>query len=68
MGFLCFTCLKSCVESVHQTEPLPSRVPFPLIVNSSRFVNSSQWSAPPQALELVGAKIVPSSCKTRSIF
>lgn len=50
-------------EFCHQTEPLPSIVPLPLIVIPTSFVNSSHWRRPePQAFESVGAMILPSSC------
>ena len=49
-------------ESFHQTEPCPSIVPLPLIVIPSSFVNSIHCKRPdPQALELVGAMILPSN-------
>ena len=53
----------SSIECVHQTEPLPSMVPFPLIVSPTSFVNSSHCRRPlPHAFAFVGAIIVPSSC------
>nr|GEY52237.1 hypothetical protein [Tanacetum cinerariifolium] len=53
----------SSIEFVHYTEPLPSTVPFPLIVSPTSFVNSSHCRRPlPQAFAFVGAIIVPSNC------
>lgn len=50
--------------SCHHTEPLPSIMPFPWIVNPTSFVKSNHCNSPlPQALEFVGAIMVPSTWK-----
>lgn len=55
--------------SCHQTEPLPSMIPFPWTVIPLSFVKSSHWKRPlPQALEFVGAMIVPSSWEKYTLF
>lgn len=64
MSFSSLSIGSSNVVSCHQTEPLPSIMPFPLIVIPLSFVNSSHCNRPlPQALEFVGAIMVPSSWK-----